>query len=391
MVNMDGPIDFPRITGIFAATCVFQGITGLILAWSVVRGRGFKGKPWGPGGPPEANFIGVGVCFISTVLYVLKALDASRKGTAFISFNKYWYSDYMMTCPLIVADICWALDLPYKFMKILVTLVVLGMGVLTFTEEMPDRLIIFLVGTFYFIIFFYIITRNIFKKWAIFPPKGKPFLTAGLFIFFVMWPLFPTLWIFSWSGLNMINAEAYYIIHAFLDIVCKTFFSYFMLLFRLTCEDWEIANQKSLFSIENITQVMTGSVSKKQAKAKGGDGDRRSSDIPLQRHIERLETYAARPQYATVAARHEMFTGLQEYLMASLALLKEASHNQQELGSPSNAESMQASRNHSPRATTAPGTSLDMLSLAVEQNSTSPRPKPRPSLFASDDHLDASL
>eukprot|EP00744_Colponema_vietnamica_P007654 GILI01010992.1.p1 GENE.GILI01010992.1~~GILI01010992.1.p1 ORF type:complete len:520 (+),score=143.56 GILI01010992.1:153-1712(+) len=238
-IDQDGSLVFKQLFDVNCFTAVFQTLTCMLLLWSVIRGRGIKGRPYGPEGPPESGFIGVIVCMFSSFLYVCKSIDWGNKGTANLSFNKYWYSDYLVTCPLIVLDLCFTFEIHYKLVYFVSTFITLLFAVLSFTEDAPARYWHFGIGSAFFAVFFYSIAKILMQRWRTVPEPGRIPMFVGLLIFFGMWPVFPVLWIFSWVGSGYITMHQYYIIHCFLDITCKTFFSFACLLYRVRVEEWQ--------------------------------------------------------------------------------------------------------------------------------------------------------
>eukprot|EP00744_Colponema_vietnamica_P011335 GILI01015941.1.p1 GENE.GILI01015941.1~~GILI01015941.1.p1 ORF type:complete len:313 (+),score=104.71 GILI01015941.1:137-1075(+) len=274
-----------------------------------------------------------------------------------------------MTCPMIVADLSFSLDLPYKLINVVFTAILLGFAVLSFTEGYPDKYIHFAFGSFLFLILYGVIINMIRARWDIFPEKSKKFLLPGLFIFFAVWPLFPILWLLSFNNDGPFDADVFYIIHAFLDITCKTIFSFCMMLFRLEVESWELANSRGIFSLENFQDLLTGTTKKKPAASgKKRDSITASSSSspamsPMQPHSA-LRTFTRRystkgkPEsalFTSVAYRHEMLGTLEEYLINSMELMRSmAEKNANPNGIPSQPSSQMPSqmpsRSQSPRA-----------------------------------------
>uniref|UniRef100_UPI0024CC9479 BlCHR2 n=1 Tax=Bilabrum TaxID=2721177 RepID=UPI0024CC9479 len=235
------PGTFGALIAVNTITAIILVAAGAYMAWKTAAGLGWNTRPHGPEGPPEENWLSPGISILCGVMYAFKAIDWASyndtgESTAF-SLNQVWYSDYLITCPLLVLDFCITVNLRYKLVFSSSIACLLAIAVSTFIVDAPYRYYMYGIGLAGFICAGYALWNEINAQREKIPDSAWWYLSAGRLIFFAGWPFFPLLWTLSFHTSGVINEEWYFILHAILDILCKAVFGFFMLGFRLELEE----------------------------------------------------------------------------------------------------------------------------------------------------------
>uniref|UniRef100_UPI00220FE43E Cation Channelrhodopsin n=1 Tax=Hyphochytrium catenoides TaxID=42384 RepID=UPI00220FE43E len=230
-------MDYPLLGAMAAICSVFIGGSGAWMLYRLDLGLGYSCKPHHSGYAPEANSFSALSCLVSGTIYAAKTFDFFDGGGTPFSFNWYWYLDYVFTCPLILLDVLYTLEIPHKLRFVFAVIITLWCGVAAFVTPSAFRFGYYAVGCVWFVPFSFSLLRHVKQRYQVYPPKCQKLLFWACTIFFGFWPLFPILFLFSWLGTGHIDQQAFTIIHAFLDLFCKTVFGLIMTFFRLELEE----------------------------------------------------------------------------------------------------------------------------------------------------------
>ena len=191
------------------------------------------------------------------------------------------YVDYVLTCPMvfasafsytgnedlsllaanslqILADMFLAMRMQGILLATSLCLSSLICAVMTFQTNGMARGLMFGLGFILFIALFAHVFSQLRKRLPQLPAASmtplyiamvsfhvQPLLIVRLIqtrkhsqgMFFGMWPLFPILWIFGPAALSIIPMGAYSLLHAALDVACKSVFAIALQAFRICMED----------------------------------------------------------------------------------------------------------------------------------------------------------
>nr|8IU0_A Chain A, HcKCR1 [Hyphochytrium catenoides] len=230
-------MDYPLLGSICAVCCVFVAGSGIWMLYRLDLGMGYSCKPYKSGRAPEVNSLSGIICLLCGTMYAAKSFDFFDGGGTPFSLNWYWYLDYVFTCPLLILDFAFTLDLPHKIRYFFAVFLTLWCGVAAFVTPSAYRFAYYALGCCWFTPFALSLMRHVKERYLVYPPKCQRWLFWACVIFFGFWPMFPILFIFSWLGTGHISQQAFYIIFAFLDLTCKSIFGILMTVFRLELEE----------------------------------------------------------------------------------------------------------------------------------------------------------
>ena len=173
-----------KLLGAFDVVCgAIIFISGFWSLWRVDRGLGYSCKPYGGNQrPPEVNSLSGVVCLVCGTMYVAKAFDFFDGGGTPFSLNWYWYLDYTITCPLIILDFCYSINLPYKLRYFFAVEVSLWSGVAAFVTPSNFRFGYFVLGCCWFIPMACFFVKHINERREVYPPACQLFLKMATWV-----------------------------------------------------------------------------------------------------------------------------------------------------------------------------------------------------------------
>jgi bacteriorhodopsin len=223
------------------------------------RGLGTKSLPFSEKMPrQELSDLGSIVCIICCTSYVIRfTWNVQGYGGGSCNPEIFRYFDFCFTCPLIILDICFHVDIPHQLYNIILTILCLVLGGLAQqTKSSVEEWTWFWVGTVYMAMLFAQMMNEIRKRWKEIPEdkedkmKSPRFaLKMALITIFSIWPLFPILYI-ARESYKSISLELDYVLHMLMDVLAKGVFTGWLVRFRLLMEDIELEDMEEMESNE---------------------------------------------------------------------------------------------------------------------------------------------
>lgn len=201
----------------------------------------------GPGGTErffngfrEENMIAFFVNLFAAVAYFARIIADTTCTPGFLMFTEIRYADYLTTCPLLVLDLLWNLDAPYKCTCAGLILVTIFTGVASCATQGTESDLWFVYGDIIFIIVYYITYVIVRERVEFFVQhaqtnmaiKAMYYIKFASACFFLIWIWFPLVWIVSPYCLGLIGIEVLDLIHMFLDVCAKSVYGVLLLWFR---------------------------------------------------------------------------------------------------------------------------------------------------------------
>lgn len=224
--------------GLFSTVEIVAATIQLLAAGYIARtaskGCGTKGTPYGPGGVPEAKYLGCVYCLLQMAVHCIRGAERLDGMT---DIRGLWYLDYLFQCPLILCDMMFALRMPRKLLVSGTCAAALVCAAGTFYLGDSGKYVPFGYGLVLLISLFTIVVNELKARFKQLPSRALGPLYVAMSIFFGMWPAFPIMWILGFKGAGVIGKDAYQMIHVFLDVCCKSVFGIALMRFRQVMED----------------------------------------------------------------------------------------------------------------------------------------------------------
>eukprot|EP01137_Pigoraptor_chileana_P023725 Opistho-2@90512 len=234
------------VFAVFASTILFSFAT--VFFYFALRGTGFKQRRslQNKRKAPEENMLsGMATCITGVVWFSRAVVFISLANKQEVSFNieNYKYFDYLISCPMLVLDICFVAEEPYKWTFTLLTALTLFIGALSVSSGGSDTrgesFAYFGLGSVFFTLLFYWLFRNLFRRLNQYPKDIRIYLRLAVYTFLVVWPFFPILYLIGPLVWGFMSVETDTYLHGLLDICAKGLYGAFLLRFRLCLEDIE--------------------------------------------------------------------------------------------------------------------------------------------------------
>eukprot|EP01137_Pigoraptor_chileana_P033547 Opistho-2@24581 len=227
------------VFAVFASVILFM-CSGIFFYFAV-RGTGFKyRRPHSKTKAPEENMLsGMATCITGVVWFSRAVLYIMHSGGHDVAFNieDYRYYDYLLSCPMLVLDVCFITEQPFKWTITLLTALTLFIGAISVNSNKPETFAYFALGCVFFAMQFYWLFRNLYRRLADYPKNIRIYLKLGMYTFITVWPMFPILYVIGPRIAGFISLEADTYVHGFLDICAKGLYGAFLTRFRLCIED----------------------------------------------------------------------------------------------------------------------------------------------------------
>jgi bacteriorhodopsin len=180
------------------------------------------------------------VNLFAAVCYFARIVANATCTPGFLMFTEIRYADYLTTCPLLVLDLLWNLDAPYKCTCAGLILVTIFTGVAACTAKGAESYLWFVYGDIIFIIVYYITFVIVRERVDFFVAhaqsnmaiKAMYYVKFASACFFLIWIWFPLIWIVSPYCLGLISIELLDLLHMFLDVCAKSVYGVVLLWFR---------------------------------------------------------------------------------------------------------------------------------------------------------------
>ena len=146
-----------------------------------------------------------------------------------------------MCSPLIVLDLLWNMDAPYKVTMALLVLTCLVVAVASAAAPAPANYAWFCMGMFLFGGTYYGIIMIVRERLEFYVEMARDsnakqsikFLKTGCYIFFFIWVLYPIFWLLGKNGAQIMSDELDHVISAVMDVIAKSAYGFALLYFRL--------------------------------------------------------------------------------------------------------------------------------------------------------------
>jgi len=216
----------------------------------------------------EENMLGMFINLFCALSYYAKILESmTEEGAGFAPLTSIRYLDYCltwcaacdtaMTCllwpcnahltfcvcgsPLIVLDLLWNMDAPYKVTMALLVLTCLVVAVASAAASAPANYAWFCMGMFLFGGTYYGIIMIVRERLEFYVEMARDsnakqsikFLKTGCYIFFFIWVLYPIFWLLGKNGAQIMSDELDHVISAVMDVIAKSAYGFALLYFRL--------------------------------------------------------------------------------------------------------------------------------------------------------------
>ena len=190
----------------------------------------------------EQNMLGMFINLYCALSYFAKILESmTENGAGFAPFTTIHYLDYCFTCPLIVLDLLWNVEAPFKWTLTGLVLTCLGVAVASAAAPPPANFAWFGMGIFLFTGTYYMVVTLIMERLSFYIEVARDgnakqsikFLKTGCYIFFSVWLIYPLFWLLSGKAANVLSADMEHIITCVMDIFAKSAYGFALLYFRL--------------------------------------------------------------------------------------------------------------------------------------------------------------
>lgn len=145
----------------------------------------------------------------------------------------YKYLDYMATCPLLTADLLWALNLPYKFTYAGFVLVCIMCAFMATTCPAPAKFMWFGMGFSLFMYVWYqiltLVKMRLDQMVSKSVKKVRFYLKVACTTYFAIWIGYPTLWVLFEAG--VIDPVTSHLMHVLFDVIAKSVYGFALLFF----------------------------------------------------------------------------------------------------------------------------------------------------------------
>eukprot|EP01137_Pigoraptor_chileana_P021138 Opistho-2@84466 len=149
------------VFAIFASVILF--VCSAIFFYFAVRGTGFKyRRPHSKTKAPEENMLsGMATCITGVVWFSRAVLFIMLSGGHDVAFNieNFRYYDYLLSCPMLVLDVCFITEQPFKWTITLLTALTLFVGAISVNSNKPETFAYFALGCVFFAFLFYWLFR----------------------------------------------------------------------------------------------------------------------------------------------------------------------------------------------------------------------------------------
>lgn len=147
----------------------------------------------------------------------------------------------LVCSPLIVLDLLWNMDAPYKVTMALLVLTCLVVAVASAAAPAPSNYAWFCMGMFLFGGTYYGIIMIVRERLEFYVEMARDsnakqsikFLKTGCYIFFLIWVLYPIFWLLGKNGAQIMSDELDHVISAVMDVIAKSAYGFALLYFRL--------------------------------------------------------------------------------------------------------------------------------------------------------------
>lgn len=188
----------------------------------------------------EVSDISAMVTITTACFYAIKLCYDFSDNTTVVLYS-YPYLDYAITCPFIVLDICFTLDLSHKLINFLLT--ALALLIACFASQSvidSERIMLFGLGCLTCSLLFLHLTYCLFIVWKTIDATVRSLLKYALLVFFSSWPLFPISFLIH-NHFGILSFNQYYTIDLVLNVLAKGVFGILLTRIRLEIEDIELS------------------------------------------------------------------------------------------------------------------------------------------------------
>jgi bacteriorhodopsin len=220
---------------------IVLGLTAIYIGISNSQYKGHSGRDINFCGHEEQTMLSFFVNLFACVAYFARIVANGSCQTGFVVFTSIRYFDYVIVCPLLVLDLLWNLESPYKWTCSALMMVAMVHGIAAFTSPAPGSYVWFAGGVFVFTFAYLSIIYLVLERLKHFSASAASdsqnqaavgFLKVSAGCFFFIWIWYPLLYVLSPKITNIITGETQDIIHMILDVCAKSVYGFVSLSFR---------------------------------------------------------------------------------------------------------------------------------------------------------------